>query len=771
MLAPGGNPFLIAAAMVEPPSSAPESRRPTPRIGLGGLAFAVAAVLLLFVAARVMFSAFMFYDDEGYVLLSLRNFADQGGLYRDVYTQYGPFPFVFYYLLHALGLPLTHTAGRLITLGAWGGTAVLCALLAGQVTRSLAARLVVLAAVFAYLWVMASEPIHPGGLIVLLTVGVAALGHHWLLHDRLRAWALFTGAVTAALLLTKINVGVFVAFAACAWLLLHHRQAAMHRWAPGVLLVASAVLPLGLMRPLLGVEWAQTFALVWACAMMAVVRAISLRTEGRADWSTLGWGLVGAATVGAAVLGVTLARGTSLAEIWQGVVLAPLRQPTTFSIPYLWLPGTRAFALLSLGLCVLACQRRRRTPAVDTAIAIARLIAAAALVFNFTRFPAISADYLVFGLAMPCLWLFAWPLAGETPVASHARAWLVLVLLGQCLHVFPVAGSQIAWGTVLVIPLAVIGAWDAAAWLVRRQHESAAAPRWRQAARAGTVAVILFAALLGKKFADVGDRFRDGEDLGLPGAEVLRLPVESTALFRLLVFNAVAHADVLFSEPGMFSLNIWSGVPTPTRANVTHWFSLLSAERQQEIIRQLAAHPRACVILHREHITYLAQRGLGPAGALHDYLATQFETAFTFDDFEFRVHRGRTIAPFMVGELLTRAADAGTAAPGENTLLKFSLLLPPARPIARIEIDAAPGAPTPKLVFDRTSARAETTALDARGTATAPARPAPWPLTLNAPGSLALYYDRTRQPRPARGATIILRDATGETVGLARLQP
>ena len=132
-----------------------------------GLALATAGLIVA--ATLVMFSTFMVYDDEGYVLLSLRNFAHHGGLYRDVYSQYGPFPFVAYYALQAIGIPLTHTVGRLMTIGAWATSALCCVALMGHVTRSLAARLGVLAAVFVYLWVMASEPTHPGGIIVVLT--------------------------------------------------------------------------------------------------------------------------------------------------------------------------------------------------------------------------------------------------------------------------------------------------------------------------------------------------------------------------------------------------------------------------------------------------------------------------------------------------------------------------------------------------------------------------------------------------------------------------
>src|SRR2546422_929678 len=97
---------------------------PAPRPAV--IVLVLAAVGLAIAAAGMMFSTFMLYDDEGYVLLTLKNFIAHGRLYRDVYSQYGPFPYTLYAALHALGLPLTHLAGRLVTLAAWSGAA-LCA--------------------------------------------------------------------------------------------------------------------------------------------------------------------------------------------------------------------------------------------------------------------------------------------------------------------------------------------------------------------------------------------------------------------------------------------------------------------------------------------------------------------------------------------------------------------------------------------------------------------------------------------------------------------
>ena len=61
-----------------------ETRPWTPAPWLNTLVFGIASAALLIAATFVMFSAFMFYDDEGYVLLSLRNYVEHGALYRSI---------------------------------------------------------------------------------------------------------------------------------------------------------------------------------------------------------------------------------------------------------------------------------------------------------------------------------------------------------------------------------------------------------------------------------------------------------------------------------------------------------------------------------------------------------------------------------------------------------------------------------------------------------------------------------------------------------------
>lgn len=722
------------------------------------LVLAGATAALAYGAARLMFSAFMFYDDEGYVLMSLKNFAEHGGLYRDVYSQYGPFPFVLYYVLHVFGLPFTHIAERLLTLGMWIVVAVSCASVVRFATRSLALALAVLAGTFPYLWIMVSEPSHPGGLIAAIVAASGALGYRWLAQNRVTRWAAVTGAAAALVALTKINVGGFIVLSGVAWILLHHKSDVVRRRAPFVLAVGALVVPFVLMRPMLEMRWVQILALVFSCSALASVLASRGEPGIRATWRSFGWCVASGLIATAVILGVLFARGTSAADLFEGVILGPLRHSKAFNLGYTWPAGAAATAVGSLLLCGAAIVLRKRGVVwIQPIIAGLRLVAAAGAIAAVLRFPVASPDRIVFGYGAPCIWLFLWRLPGENGAAKPALTWLGLLWLGQYLHTFPVAGSQIAWGTFLALPLAAIGAHQAVTSLAERFGD-AVSRRRRTIFLSLQTALAGFAVWIGVHFVQAGERYREGSDLGLPGAEILRLPTSASALFRVLAMNSAAHGDMLFSEPGMFSLNFWSGLPTPTRTNVTHWFSLISSARQQAIIRALEAHPRACIIIQREHIEYLTRRSFAPAGELHDYIAKNFSPAFKLDNFDFCVRNQRRIDPVLLGEM-----RIGSDTPRQpNTTLRVRLPLPRQATIARIEVSSAQSPTDAPLVFDASNAKVEVEG------------PSPamvsWPLRLEGAPTLLIHFDRFSLPRPTAGSVIMFRAADGNEVALARLK-
>jgi hypothetical protein len=734
---------------------------------VGSLLLALLGSGLTVAAAGVLFSTLMGYDDEGYVLLSLRNAAEHGGLYRDVYTQYGPFPFVLYQGLHLLGLPFTHHAGRFVTLAVWAGTAWTCALLVWTATRSLLLRLATLPGTFVLLWIMANEPTHPGGLIALVTAVLALLGWRWLEQGRELRWAAATGAGIALLALTKVNIGVFAAFSGMAWWLLFHRDARIRRWAPLLVALAGAILPLLLMRPLLSRPDMREFALTFAASAVSVAFAGAAGATGRTGSRSLAVATLAGALVAGGILVAALLRGTGPRDLLHGIILGPLRHPVIFSLGFPWPGALQVISALSVSAAAGArILRHRGNDAADVLIAIGRIGAAGALELALIRYPGQRPEIMAFPWIFPLLWLFAWPLSGESPGRIAARVWVVLLLLGQSLHAFPVAGSQLSWGIVLAVPLAALGAWEAGMWLANRFAPS---PRtYRRLFLAAASGVILLSTVISVRFCKVASRYPEGQSLGLRGAGMIRVPDHTGALIRSICQNAVAHGDVLFSLPGMLSYNLWTGLPTPTLANTTHWFSLLDSRQQEEIRQVLESHPRATIITNPDNLRFLDGKGISVQGPLTDYIRSNFEKVLGTDQLAFLVRRGRLIRPFLLGERLTLAPDAQVPAVTPRTLLTLILFSVPGSTLASLEIPSV--VPGQVLRLDGSNALLEVTPVSREGEPVGPARPTPWPAPLGGPVQLSIYYDQDRLPPVNSGSVILLRDPQGQEIGLGLLR-
>jgi hypothetical protein len=175
------------------------------------------------------------------------------------------------------------------------------------------------------------------------------------------------------------------------------------------------------------------------------------------------------------------------------------------------------------------------------------------------------------------------------------------------------------------------------------------------------------------------------------------------------VHNARAHAAVLFSNPGLLSFNHWSAVPPPTLHNNTHWFTLLPAGEQDEIRRRLAAAPHSAVIFNLGELGRLRAGDVAIETPLARWLDEAYEPAFRVGDYEFRVPRGRRIVPVSVAA--ARVAGAGHT-------IAATIMLPPGRPVATIELHRFKGIKTerltrwtaPGMAFTATSATEHTPA-------------------------------------------------------------
>ncbi len=690
-----------------PPSPAAS---PTPvRWWPAAIALTVLAGLILLGALR-LFTTFMAYDDEGYVLFSLREFAAGQPLYDAVYTQYGPFHPLLVKGLHALGLPLTNDGARVLTLGFWSAALCLLGLLVWRATRSLAAACATAVAAFLHLDMVASEPSHPGSFIVfaVAAAAAAATGHGS------RAWrGVVLGMGVAGVTLTKINVGAFL----IAGLLVVHllgESGPGGRWRPWLATAGVAVLAWALLRRALSEPWCQLLFATVTLATAALALHADRRDSTRADtagavtgvpWRTL---LVAAGATAALTLAVTLGFGTSPAALLEGVLLGPARHPTVYTAPFNWRPGSLIVAVLSFGAALaiarLAGERRSQ------ALALGRLAVAVGYLLASTQRLGLSGASFTLSYGLALSWILVAPLRPQDPLHG-VRLVLAALNVTQALHVFPVAGSQLAWGTFLFAPLLVLATMDALALLLP-------SPNLRRSATAALLAA--GAMILVEYAAVVTQRWRNSVPLDLPGARHLRLPETLASSLRILSLNAHHQGEVLFTLPGLLSFHPWSERPAPTRANATHWFNLLTARQQEEIRTRLATAKSSTLIVQRYFVDLLRGEGRLERSALLRWLLEHYELRFKLESYEFWTPRTQPAIPLGLASL-ARGAE-GTA--------------------ARYRIDLVlPTATTSDL------ARVQLRVLGGDGS---------WPLTTWAPGTNAAFV-RTRLAPPAGDGTDLTR--------------
>jgi len=123
-----------------------------------------------------MFTGFSAYDDEGALMITVKQYLSGRTIYVDVFSFYGPVFYLYNWLLHTLtATPVTHDVVRMTSLVLSLAGALICAWIVLRLTGSL-----VMAAVthlFASTVITAlsrSEPGHPQELVLILLLVFAS---------------------------------------------------------------------------------------------------------------------------------------------------------------------------------------------------------------------------------------------------------------------------------------------------------------------------------------------------------------------------------------------------------------------------------------------------------------------------------------------------------------------------------------------------------------------------------------------------------------------
>lgn len=649
------------------------------------------------IAITALFVQFHTYDDEGYVLLSLVNYLKHGALYDVVYTQYGPFFYQLYGGIASLfDFGFTNTTGRYLTAINWILTCILCASIAQRLTRRWVWWPVCFIASFIHLRISADEPMHPGSLTCLLWVFAV-----WLVVPGKRTTSpvlrgVGLGLLTAVLLLTKINMGVFLVAVVALWMVARVQPDPSR---PGITRVfrilrilalpVAIVFPFALMRPLLGELNFLLFASMTALnlgVLHLLARNELVEDAGSSEPTAY---VLGTLLACAVIIGVTLAHGTTAIGLLQGVLLDPLHHPSVIFLGLGWVPW--ALALFAFSATAAGLRRWRPGILADRWFIPSHAILAASLAVGFLALGMQVPFRLFHSLMMPFAWIgAAWLLRGRTqPGDRDAVVFLAFALILGYLQSFPIPGSQFFWGSVLALPLAcaVLDEFgcQAAGWLQNRF--GAWRPPFQRMAQFG-VAVILplpfvlsLAVFSGTRTDDQGLML----PLGLKGAEQVEQDEGETTALQVLTENASAFGNTLFSLPGMFSFNLWTGLPTPTLSNLTSWWQGLPEEKQDEIRVALDADPKSVVIVNRRVWMFLEDKAYHPSGLLVQHIVDDYPTAFGCFGFEFRVARGRHINPYWVVRLERTAPPSGSGVPIISKM-RVRLAPRPGQRVARVEL-------------------------------------------------------------------------------------
>jgi hypothetical protein len=603
------------------------------------LVFGLVALACARVAYPAIFSG-IHPDDEGAALISLKSFLDGGALYDQVFTYYGPFYYDFWGgLFTTLGIGVTHDAGRIATMVAWLASSLLAGIVAYRLTGSVLLGVCGQLLTFGTLDSLQTEPMHPGGLVcllLLLFIAVAVL----LQPSRPRAAMCCLGVLIAALLV-KINIASFALLSvALACAVSYPALSRRRRLRLGVeaLFVAT---PLLLMREDLVQAWAREYALAVAVAALSVVivlRALPAQEERRI--SEIAW-LAGGLAGGILLFTLpALATGTTVDGLWDGLISQPLRQPEALTILYpmpVWVIAVNLALLAGCIALVRAHAARLSSPLLGAArpwLSIAAglgiALAAGNLLPGLSAVDRYQAELWPVGLA----WIALIPAPGRAADGLDlARRLIVALAVLQTLHAYPVAGSQVSWGAIALIPVAAICIANGITELREARRDLAPA----MVAVAAVAALLLGYKVLRLDYDSTRRQFDSMVSLDLPGSHRLRVPPEQARVLRGLTGSVDRHCDTFLSLPGLNSFYLWSGLSPPDDLNWTHWWSLFDRDTQQRVVKDADPIDRLCLIKDPALAHSLAGGRLPrPGGPLLVFVRREFRPLRTIGGYELR---------------------------------------------------------------------------------------------------------------------------------------
>jgi len=575
-------------------------------------------LLAIAVAATYMWFYIFSRDislDEGYLMITVRDFVAGHALYDDIFAQYGPFYyFVRDLLFDGVGLTLSHDVVRILCMVSWGLAAALSAVTVMRETRSKPLGLLSFMLAVKLLSPLAHEPGHPQEIVAVIFALLLAS----LLHFRLNSIGCWLIGTAAAMLITiKINVGVFVLLAVSTYYLTLARTSGGIGWLKWVFINALCLAPFALMWRNLGEFWVFGYSLAVSAGLYLLALTFSKQQFEQPsslfkEASIFATSMILFASV---VLVAAIHAGSSSNGLFAGLVLTPLALSSVVTLPLEVSPWMLSSILLAISTAFYLSMRG--------SFLTLRLLVALKVGFGLIGVSmALVAPEWQIGLLGPWLWVVV--LHSKKADEGLDRAptitirYLFALLSGwQLLQAYPIAGSQIAVATLGLVLAYIICLNDGYRyWLLKTSNAGedqrlAGASRWFRGSRpmevsgvksvdhsVGSFFVIAAAfAIILLPLRGVVAEYRDAVPLTLPGTWLVKTAPVQAAWYQSLTLYLANNSDAFVTFPGVNSLYFWTGIDPPSHINVTEWGLLSEAEIQLIVDKlRVAESPKVVVI-------------------------------------------------------------------------------------------------------------------------------------------------------------------------------
>ena len=534
-----------------------------------------------------LFSNFRPYDDEGFFMRANKMFLDGAPFYVSINWPYGPaYPAINDLVHGVLNVPLTTSWARILTLCTWLSLGTLSAYLLIKSRVSAGLSIAISGLVMLYMKSFVNEPGHPQGFIACATLLMPLILLRFQQGFRFTCWALI-GLIAGGVAMIKVNAGVF-AIGACLMVLAASVQLPGSRSRACLAIattVAVSLAPFLLMASLLSSPNAFGYALISSIALVTVAAVLF---EG-SDPATSTWSATGGFIVGVVVMVICLTTYADLHGMPLGAIVGSLLSYRVAQLEfYHWFSDYSRLQLLggvlsmvTASLFVLGRKQSYRS----WLLYLGRLAFIAAVVYALIADSQGNAHAMI-GWAGPWCWVCA--ARSETGLQTLPRRLLVALAVWFLLLAYPIPGSQLYFGSVLILPLFAMCLMD----LARNQFRAEVIDA------AGLLMAIVMVAVVAFSLFSARSHYQKLTPLGLPGTENLRLGKGEVRTYRNLV-NALDKADVGLISGGFNSVYSWSSVKPPASVLFSHSFLFLNVDQVNQLKAGLSAASKPIVVMKK----------------------------------------------------------------------------------------------------------------------------------------------------------------------------